>query len=301
MFNIGTIIKLRRLELGLTQQAVCGDRMSVTTLHRIEKNEQLPNKHNFEYLMDRLGILSQKYSYLLSYEDKDIYDLRYKFETSYNQGDYKVATEFLTTLKTLPNALEHGIFLAIAETLLLLQDTSVPNETKLLEAQKTVDIFCKKFSPNKIAKTLLMKKELMMLVALATAHYKVDNKQTAFHILNELIAYINKNIEDKGNVALLYVKIMLCLSAYYIDDADYTKALYFCEEGLSACLGNDCGMIYVAKLTFNKARILFNQNQEEQANIYLKNAHNLAVILSERADCLVAKMNNYAKEQSLVI
>ncbi|MCL2014943.1 MAG: helix-turn-helix domain-containing protein [Defluviitaleaceae bacterium] len=301
MFNVGTIVRLRRLELGLTQSKVCGKKISVTTLSRLEKNGQLPNKHNFEYIIDRLGIFSQKYSYLLSYEDKEVYDLRYTLESAYNKGDYKATAEILTKLKTLPNALEHGVFLTIAETLLLLQDTSVPNETKLTKAQNTVDTFCKDFSPNKIAKTLLMKKELMMLVALATAHYKVDDKQTALNILNELIAYINKNIEDKGNIAPIYARIMLCLSAYYIDECDYTKALYFCEDGLKMCIANDCGMIYFDKLLFNKARILFSQNQEDQANACLKQAYYSALSLGERADCFIAKINSYAKERSLVI
>ncbi|MCL1987012.1 MAG: helix-turn-helix domain-containing protein [Firmicutes bacterium] len=300
MFAIGDFIKLRRKDLGLTQAELCGDVLALGTLQRIEANKQLPNKFTFEYLVDRLGLSSDQYCYLLSGEDKEIYDLRYAFETLYNRGDYKGATNILEDLKIVPNLDGwHQNFISIAETLLLLPNGNISNETKLIELQKTVSLFINDFSPKKIKKALLMKKELVTLIALAVANYKVDNKETSLNVLLELINYINNNIADRHHIALVNAKIFLCLSAYYLDEENYSKALHYCNEGIETCIGNDLGMFCCTKLSFNKAKCLYSQNQNEKALACLKQAYYLAVTLGEKALSVVDKVEQYATKQNI--
>ena len=55
VFQLGPIIRNRRIELGLSQEDLADGICSVPTLSRIENGERMPTKNHFEMLMQRLG------------------------------------------------------------------------------------------------------------------------------------------------------------------------------------------------------------------------------------------------------
>ena len=54
-FEIGTYIKKRRLELGMSQEKLCEGLCSVPNLSRIENNQQDPSRSLTRQLFERLG------------------------------------------------------------------------------------------------------------------------------------------------------------------------------------------------------------------------------------------------------
>ena len=62
IYQLGHIIRLRREDLGITQEELADGICSVPTLSRIENGERMPNKAHVEMLLQRLG-----YSDTMSY------------------------------------------------------------------------------------------------------------------------------------------------------------------------------------------------------------------------------------------
>lgn len=54
-YLIGQVIKRTRESLGLTQQELCEGICGLETISRIETGKQIPNRANFQALMERMG------------------------------------------------------------------------------------------------------------------------------------------------------------------------------------------------------------------------------------------------------
>lgn len=64
VFQLGTVIKNRREELGITQEDLADGICSVPTLSRIENGERMPTKDHFEMFMQRLGYSAMSLDFL---------------------------------------------------------------------------------------------------------------------------------------------------------------------------------------------------------------------------------------------
>lgn len=59
-FKLGTYIKKHREELGMSQEDLCGGLCAVSTLSRIENNQQDPSRRLTMSLLERLGLPRDK-------------------------------------------------------------------------------------------------------------------------------------------------------------------------------------------------------------------------------------------------
>lgn len=66
---IGSIIRKRRQELGLTQEQLCRGICETVTLSRIENGKQTPSRSKLNALLQRLGMPGERYYALLSEQE----------------------------------------------------------------------------------------------------------------------------------------------------------------------------------------------------------------------------------------
>ena len=62
VYRIGEVIRLTRLGIGISQQKLCEGICSLETLSRIENGKRIPNRTNFQALMERMGKNGDKYT-----------------------------------------------------------------------------------------------------------------------------------------------------------------------------------------------------------------------------------------------
>lgn len=60
-FKFGTYIKKRRKELGISQEDLCEGLCSVSTLSRLENNQQTPSRSLARQLLERLGLPKNRF------------------------------------------------------------------------------------------------------------------------------------------------------------------------------------------------------------------------------------------------
>ena len=73
---IGSIIRKRRQELGLTQEQLCRGICETVTLSRIENGKQTPSRSKLNALLQRLGMPGERYYALLSEQEMKISNLQ---------------------------------------------------------------------------------------------------------------------------------------------------------------------------------------------------------------------------------
>ena len=69
VFQLGSIIRSRRIELGLSQEQLADGICSVPTLSRFENGERMPTKNHFEMLMQRLGYSAMSLDFYTDRQD----------------------------------------------------------------------------------------------------------------------------------------------------------------------------------------------------------------------------------------
>lgn len=71
-FLLGEYIRQRRLDLGLTQEAVCDGICEPITLSRIENGKQTPSRTRINAILQRLDLTDDRYYALLSKDELEI-------------------------------------------------------------------------------------------------------------------------------------------------------------------------------------------------------------------------------------
>ena len=68
-FKIGMYIKKRREELGMSQEELCEGLCAVSSLSRIENNQQDPSRNLTKNLLERLGLPMEKFTAFWNQKD----------------------------------------------------------------------------------------------------------------------------------------------------------------------------------------------------------------------------------------
>ena len=66
-WDFGQVYKTIRTSKGLTQKQICGDRISRSTLARIEKGEIVPSFENMSFLLDQVNMSLEEFRYVCHY------------------------------------------------------------------------------------------------------------------------------------------------------------------------------------------------------------------------------------------
>ncbi len=91
--KLGTLLRMRREELELTQEELADGICSVPTLSRIENGERMPTKNHFETLVERLGLSSLMLDCFIDENTLRINELKYQTQLCYINREYDRARE----------------------------------------------------------------------------------------------------------------------------------------------------------------------------------------------------------------
>ncbi|NQG97134.1 helix-turn-helix domain-containing protein [Streptococcus suis] len=92
-WDFGSIYKMIRESKGLTQEQVCGNALSRTTLAKIESNQSMPKFENMIFLLDQLNMSLEEFRYICNlYQPsirQNIFNDIYNYSSSSNRSNLK--------------------------------------------------------------------------------------------------------------------------------------------------------------------------------------------------------------------
>lgn len=257
IYQFGHIIRLRREDLGITQEELADGVCSVPTLSRIENGERMPNKAHVEMLLQRLGY-SDAMSYV--YVDRNElqrHELKYKIRQAVLFNQLQNAREYLDKyiqLTDKPTQIESQ-FIILYGTL---TDATMDMTSKLRQLKKAILLTCPRYEESKLPK-FLSYEEIIILNNIAGCYSAKKEYEQSIHILYHIKRYYENHMFNTEEVLRTQPLILYNLSKCLGAASHYDECIEICDLGIrTARETGRCG--YLAWLFYNRAWALIHRN-----------------------------------------
>ncbi len=245
---LGTAMKKRRLELGLSQQQLCEGICEPITVSRLENGKQTPSKRTLNALLDRLDMPTDKYYALLS--DKEIqieklwteitaYNVRFNYATKENRP--KIREETLKLHKELikiagdnDNIINQHIIRS--QIILGKEDGFYTFEEQYDILLKAIKMTSPNFDINNINSGLYTFEEIKIINQLAVVHIYKEEHIEAIDILSQLYKYIKSHFHTINLAQANLNMIIFNYANELYTIGQYKKSLELAEEGRKIAL-----------------------------------------------------------------
>lgn len=285
IFQLGSILKARREELGLSQEDLADGICSVPTLSRIENGERLPTKNHFEMLMQRLGYSAMSMDFFTDKKDFLIYELKFKTRQAFMNGDFSRANILLDELEAIldnPTEIDRQFILVHR---ILYGEKELPQEEKLKQLETAIQLTCPKYKHNYIPRVLSYE-EIIILNNIAICYNALGDRDRTISILTELKEYYDRHVISVEEALRTQPMILYNLSKFLGLSGRYDECIEICDQGIRlARVTGRCQCL--AKTLFNRAWSLIMRNHagdQEAAEISMRQAYHVADAMGETED-----------------
>ena len=247
-FKIGMYIKKRREELGMSQEELCEGLCAVSSLSRIENNQQDPSRNLTKNLLERLGLPMEKFTAFWNQKDITIGVLMREIKNDivqYRQIPMEdrlqvreQIQEKLVELETVAAPDDRSIrqfLLAYRAVLGRAEGFYSARDTLAMELE-AIRLTCPRFDPEDFRQGHYTMDETRLINQIANSYSEAGEKKRAIDIYRQLLWYIEKNDKELAGYAGHF-----CLVAqnYAIDlgtESYYSDAIEIAEQGRKVCL-----------------------------------------------------------------
>lgn len=246
-FKIGTYIRKQRELLQLSQEELCEGYCSVSTLSRIENNQQDPSRKLTMDLLERLGLPKDKFTVLWTQQDITVGALMRSIRNDiarYRQTRKEERPLLQTQLRkkmaeleaATPNDRSIQQFLLANQAILGSPEGPYGKEKRLSMQLEAIRLTCPKFDPDDFQRGRYSMEEARIINQAANTYSEIGDKKRAINVYRQLLSYIEKNFKDLAGYASLF-----CLVAqnYAIDlgtEKYHSDAIEVAEQGRKVCL-----------------------------------------------------------------
>ncbi|MCE5235293.1 MAG: helix-turn-helix domain-containing protein [Clostridiaceae bacterium] len=279
-YRIGKTIRDLREKLNITQEDLCDGICSVPTLSRIENGTRLPNKANFDALMQRMGRDGNMYDALMDDHDFAVHEKKFEMRQCLLLRDYDrlrlLLDEFASLTRADAENLHRQFFLYIEA---ILEAEKDGEKLRALEKlQEAIKITVPKYGTCKIGKLYLTYDEIVILNNIGVTYSEMGRMDEAVELLQELEKYIDAHNMDAQGKTRMYPLILHNLTKCLGISERYLECIQLCEKGIEFCIQIDCTRL-MAKFHYNRAWAMVKRGKPEQQE-EAKNSVLLAYILS---------------------
>ncbi len=253
-YLIGQVIKRTRESLGLTQQELCEGICGLETISRIETGKQIPNRANFQALMERMGKCGEKYLPSVRSGDMEMiawwrnieclvakqkYDRFYeeieKFQCEIDLDD-RVNQQAIRRISALVDFYTHKI-------------TAAEKRQRMEEALRCT---VPGYREGNIPKGVFSRTEIRIFCNIAVSYAEEENYEAAICMMEQIQQYyldtkIDSRERAEGEVLALS-NYAQCLGRY----GDTEKAVQIGEKAMKICLEESKGNI-LSNILYNIA------------------------------------------------
>lgn len=259
VFQLGSIIRNRREELGFSQEDLADGICSVPTLSRIENGERMPTKNHFEMLMQRLGYSAMSLDYFTDKQDFLIHELKFKIRESYVAKDYVTAHLNLDQLKDVINNPSK-----IEEQFVLLYDTLLNQQQ--YDAMQIMDRFetALLLTQPKYRSTsfrVLSYEEIILLNNVALCYAKSGDFNRAISIWFAIKEYYDRHVISTEEALRTQPMVLYNLSKCLGQLNRFDECIEICNIGIRIAR-NSGRCTQLGKMLFNHGWALISRNHK---------------------------------------
>lgn len=279
VFNIGEMIRLRRIECGFSQEELCFGICEQPTLSRIESGATTPSRSRLTALLQRLGLVHEKYFFLLSENELEVANLQSEITSCIVRRDFSEGLSKLEKLEQIAEYDDHIIKQYILKSRVAfgkeVDGEIIPYnfDERLAMLYEAIRMTVPNFEIEKIDQFVLGADEIKIINQIAKIHTDDDRYNESIYIYNRLMNYIEThikilNLESTYSPVVILIAYNLARTLYF--NNQYSEAIIIADIGLkySKDLRN---LSYFASLLFIKAHCLhYLQDFENSKNLFLQ-------------------------------
>lgn len=261
VFQLGPIIRNRRIELGLSQEDLADGICSVPTLSRIENGERMPTKNHFEMLMQRLGYSAMSLDFFTDKHDFKIHELKFQIRQAYVIRDFLLTKRLLDEYEELidnDSNIDQQFFL-LYDTLLNIERYTDGEELTLFET--ALRLTCPSYNGTYIPHVLSYE-EIILLNNIAVFYDKPETRYKAISIFRTLKRYYDTHMINSEEALRTQQMILYNLSRALGKDGYYDECLAICDESILLAK-KTARCTYLGQVLYNRAWVLVKRNQGE--------------------------------------
>ena len=248
-FPVGTYIRQRRQDLGLTQEELCKSlSISVSTLSRIENGRYNPSLATTDLLFGKLGLPSGLILQLAPENEIEIDNLQdeiwnnsIRFWRASKKDRPKIREGILEDLKKLEEMAGEGNpyiqqFILSVQVSVDGPDGPFPPKKKLAMLMKALKLTVPRFSLKKLLSFRYTKAEISIIIKMAKAYAGAGDRKEAIDILSQLLQYIEKNKRKINRYSGLFCAAAHNCAIYMGLEKQYEQSAALARKGWDVCI-----------------------------------------------------------------
>lgn len=199
-FKLGTYIKKRRTELGMSQEELCSGLCAVSSLSRIENNQQDPSRALTMNLLERLGLPHGKFAALWGQNDitiatlrREITDSMIQYHRASEESRHPIAQQILEKLDELER-IANAENLNIQQFLLMYRARLGPYsvDERLAMQLKAIRLTCPDFDLDDFQRGHYNMDESRLINQIANTYTDAGQRKKAINIYRQLLWNLDK-------------------------------------------------------------------------------------------------------------
>ena len=237
--GIGSFLWNRIEEKKIKKKELCKGILSQSELSKIFTQVRIPNYFVMERLLERLGISTEKFDYILPQKDYELCQLRYEIGRALQREDEQKIKELLEEYETIASKNSiHEQYIDYVYGILSWKYGRQEEALRWLE--KSIQCTMPDgFQPEGLIGT----EEIKLLILFEKLNYehgeKTKKKRKRYILfLQNIKKYVDEKIEDQEGKASIYPRITLDLVRFEIQRKQYESARRLCEESLELLITN---------------------------------------------------------------
>lgn len=270
IYQIGSFIKMKREELGVSQEELADGIISVPSLSRIENGTRIPHKGHLQAILQRLGYSDSVVSHISEKEDLRVYLMKYELRQAYILNDYEKTEQLLKEYKCLYtnlNPIDRQVYEEI-DTLIRLRKNEISNSEALNRLESALKLTCPKYTRDNLPKFLTFEEILILNNIALRWNYEGDRDKT-IEILYHIKRFYDRHLCDIEEALRTQPMILYNLSKYLGIAGRYDECIEICNCGIK--LARETGKCSSLDLTlYNLACVLNKRNNpgDKEASLY---------------------------------
>ena len=247
-FKLGTYIKKRREELKMSQEELCEGLCAVSSLSRIENNQQDPSRNLTKNLLERLGLPREKFTAFWRQQDLTIGALMREIKNDivrHRQAPVEEQPQIQEQIReklaeleeiTAPEDKSAQQFLLAQKALLGDADGPYCFEKKLAMQIEAIRLTCPGFDPEDFRQGHYSENEVLLIHQIANTYSADGQKTRAIDMDRQLLWYIEKRYKELAGYASTFCLVAHNHAIRLGALKRYTDAIEIAEKGRDVCV-----------------------------------------------------------------
>lgn len=279
-FKFGTYIKKRRKELGISQEDLCEGLCSVSTLSRLENNQQTPSRSLARQLLERLGLPKNRFIALWDQQSisaealvreirSDMIEFRRLRKEIRPQFQEKILEKLMELEEIIdPEDRSARQFLLAQQARLGSATGQYSIEQKLAMQLEAIRLTCPQFDPDDFRQGHYSTDESMLINQIAQTYFEAGEKRRSTDMYHQLIWNIERNDKELTGYASHFSLVAHNYAIILTLEKRYEETIGMAERGRKVCIDHGTFQFLPGFLAIQAECNYFLGNIENSRKLY---------------------------------